>query len=235
MQAAADVVRTGRHKGIAGSVPGVGAVDPARGPDTAQAPRSRPPIARDMRNVLGLVVACALVVGVAAACQPSSVYGGSGAHMTSTERAISQDLQTRLNQERAARGLPPLAYDFGLTARSFDWSRTMPSLAVPGDHLHHSDLNPLLGRFSAAAENIAWTDGGTSGLINVSWMNSDGHRLNMLAPNVDVVGIAVYCTGHQMWVTETFGRRASDGSDPDFGAVPPLDPIADPRTDGPHC
>ena len=188
-----------------------------------------------MRSVLRLVVACTLVVTAAAACQPSSRYSGSGAQMTSTEQAISQDLMTRLNQERAGRGLPPLAYDAGLTARSFDWSRTMPSLAVPATHLHHSELAPLLGRFSAAAENIAWTNGGTSGLISFSWMNSDLHRLNMLAPNVDVVGIAVYCAGHQMWVTETFGRSQSAGGDPGFGGVPPLSPIIDPGTDGPSC
>jgi len=155
--------------------------------------------------------------------------------MTPVERAISSDLLTRLNQERAARGLAPLASDLSLVARSFGWSRTMPSLAVPGTHLHHSDLNPLLGRFVAAAENIAWTNGGTSGLVNLSWMKSDGHRQNMLAPNVDVVGIAVYCSGNQMWVTETFGRRPTAGGDPSFGGVPPLDPIADPGTDGPRC
>ncbi len=188
-----------------------------------------------MRKGFRLVAACALVIGVTAACDPAWVNSHPGAHMTPTEQAIATNLVVRLNQERAARGIAPVSVDPGLVWRSFDWSRTMPRLADPATHLHHSDLNPLLGRFAAAAENIAWSDGGTSGLINVSWMHSDGHRLNMLAPNVDVVGIAVSCVGHVMWVTETFGRLPTAGGDPDFGGVPPLYPIADPGTDGPRC
>ncbi|MGZ8764590.1 MAG: CAP domain-containing protein [Acidimicrobiia bacterium] len=156
--------------------------------------------------------------------------------MTSVERAISDDLHARLNQERAARGLAPLSYDASLAARSADWSRTMPSLAVTGTRLHHSDLNPLLGRFTAAAENVAWTTGGSAGLIHTSWMQSDGHRHNMLAPNVDVVGIAVYCApDRQMWVTETFGRTPGAGGPSGFGGLPALAPIANPRNDGPIC
>ena len=182
-----------------------------------------------------MIVVCALTVGVAAACSPTGAQQGPGAAMSPVERTISADLLARLNQERAARGLAPLASDAGLEARSFDWSRTMPALATPTARLHHSDLNPLLGRFTAAAENIAWTSGGGAGLIHVSWMRSDGHRQNMLAANVDVVGIAVSCVGHQMWVTETFGRRPGAAGDPNFGGVPALDPIANPATGGPSC
>jgi uncharacterized protein YkwD len=182
------------------------------------------------------MVACSLVVGIAVACRPSGAPAPTDPSMTPTERAISDTLHARLNQERAARGLAPLSYDASLAARSSDWSHTMPSLAVPGTRLHHSDLTPLLGRFAAAAENIAWTSGGSAGLIHTSWMRSDGHRHNMLAPNVDVVGIAVFCAPDgQMWVTEAFGRRPSAGGDPGFGALPPLAPIANPGTDGPTC
>jgi len=189
-----------------------------------------------MTRVLRLVVACALVVGVAAACRPASSPAPSGPSMTAVERSISDVLMARLNQERGARGLAPLSYDASLAARSGDWSHAMPGLAAPGARLHHSDLNPLLARFGAAAENIAWTAGGSAGLIHTSWMRSDGHRHNMLAPNVDVVGIAVYCTpDRQMWVTETFGRLPTSAPDPGFGGVPPLAPIASPGTDGPTC
>ena len=188
-----------------------------------------------MRRVFGLVVACVLTVGVAAACSPTGALDRSGAGMSPVERTISADLLARLNMERAARGLAPLSPDPSLEARSYDWSRTMPGLATPTARLHHSDLHPLLARYVAAAENIAWTNGGGAGLVHVSWMQSDGHRLNMLAPNVDVVGIAVSCAGHQMWVTETFARRPSAGGSPDFGGVPPLDPIANGGTGGPSC
>jgi uncharacterized protein YkwD len=191
-----------------------------------------------MQRMLRLGAACVLVVGIAAACGQSVAPPPPVAApaMTAAESAISRDLAVRLNQERAARGLPPVAADATLAARSAAWSRTMPGLAVPGKRLNHSDLSPLLGRYAAAAENIAWTHGGASGLIHTSWMRSDGHRHNMLAPNVDVVGIAVYCAPDgQMWVTETFGRTPGAGGPPGFGPLPPLAPISNPGTDGPTC
>src|SRR4051794_18406517 len=123
-----------------------------------------------MRRVAGLVVACALVVAVAAACSPTGALDRSVSGMSPNERAISADLLARLNQQRAARGLAPVSPDTSLQARSYDWSRTMPGLATPTARLHHSDLHPLLVRYIAAAENIAWTDGGGAGLVHVSWM-----------------------------------------------------------------
>jgi len=189
-------------------------------------------------RVLRIIAASALIVGVAAACQPAPAppAAPTAPAMTGPEQAIGNDLLARLNQERAARGIAPLGTDTTLTSRSVDWSRAMPGLAVPGRRLNHSDLSPLLGRFTAAAENIGWTRGGAAGLIHTSWMQSDGHRHNMLAPNVDVVGIAVYCAPDgQMWVTETFGRTPGSWTPSGFGALPPLAPIANPRTDGPTC
>lgn len=192
-----------------------------------------------MRGILRLVAACTVVVAVASACSstaPSAPPAAPAGSMTTTERAIAADLLARLSRERVARGLRPLVDDPYLVERSAAWSRTMPSLAVPGRRLNHSDLNPLLARYTAAAENIAWTGGGTAGLVHTSWMRSDGHRRNMLTANVDVVGIGVYCApGGEMWVTESFGRTPYAAGDPAFSPVPPVDPIAVPGDDGPAC
>jgi hypothetical protein len=125
-----------------------------------------------MQRMLRLVTACVLVVGIAAACGPSAPpppAAPTAPAMTTAERAISNDLLVRLNQERGARGIAAVGIDATLTARSADWSRAMPGLAVPGRRLNHSDLSPLLGRFTAAAENIAWTRGGAAGPIHTSW------------------------------------------------------------------
>lgn len=92
----------------------------------------------------------------------------------------------------------------------------------------HSDLTPLLDRFSAAAENIAYGRGAgtTAGLIHDAWMESDGHRANILAPNLDVMGIGVVCASDgTMWATQQFGRFPDSSKPAGFGSTPPKFPI----------
>ncbi|MFZ4585257.1 MAG: CAP domain-containing protein [Acidimicrobiia bacterium] len=147
-------------------------------------------------------------------------------------RRIAFDFYVRLNDERSARGLPRLGWDDQLADSARNWSVTMA-----GSGFRHSNLGPLLDRFYAAAENIAWGgDGATSGQIHYAWMRSDGHRANLLAPNLDVVGIGVYCTPDgQLWATQQFGRLPNSPNPPGFGSTPPVEPIARPTTDGLSC
>jgi uncharacterized protein YkwD len=79
----------------------------------------------------------------------------------------------------------------------------------------HSNIQALLndGRLSYVGENIAWASGSSarSGTLHTMWMQSTGHRNNMLSPSHNVVGIGVYCSGGKIWATQTFGRLASSG------------------------
>ena len=171
-----------------------------------------------MLAALSLTVALA---AAATACTGTIRTTGVPADVSPTarERAIAADFVARANAERAARGLRPLAWDGALAANAYRWSGTM---AASG--FRHSDIHPLLGRFVAAAENIGTGDHGTTaGDMHVAWMRSDGHRHDLLAPNLDRVGIGVVCAPDgTMWATEQFGSTRS-GS---FGALPPVDPIA---------
>ncbi len=156
--------------------------------------------------------------------------GGGGA----AESALSRDYFNRLNDERAARGLPALGWDDGLASRSHDWSVGMGN----SKNFAHSDLNPLLSRFSAAAENIATGSAGvTADAIHVAWMKSDHHRENMLAGNLDVVGIGTYCAPDgSMWVTEEFGRFPNSTKPSGFPtSPPPVDPIVRADKSDLHC
>ncbi len=143
-------------------------------------------------------------VGVAAACSPN---GAPGRPARRCRRSSARSAPT--SSPGSTRSAPhadshPSRSDPGLEARSFDWSRTMPGLATPdraaapqrpqpaARALHRGGREHRVDRAAAAP--------GSSTSVGCS---SDGHRQNMLAPNVDVVGIAVSCVGHQMWVTET--------------------------------
>ncbi|MFN8035601.1 MAG: CAP domain-containing protein [Acidimicrobiia bacterium] len=162
----------------------------------------------------------------AASGAPAPSSGPSGA-----ESAIARDMFARVNAERAARGLPALVWDDTLSVHARSWSQQM---AKDGG-FRHSDLTPLLDRFTAAAENIAYARGAgtTAGLVHDAWMESDGHRANILAPNLDVIGIGVVCAPDgTMWATQQYGRFPASNKPSGFGSTPPKYPIvrSDPGT-----
>jgi|GEM_PF-1992167 len=160
----------------------------------------------------------------------NSLVTGSEIHATAPrgELEIAYDLHARVNSERAARGLPALAWNSYLYNNSRNWSIQMAN----SNSFAHSNLYPLLNTFYVAAENIGLAGAGAkSGAIHKAWMNSTGHRINLLGRNLDVVGIGVYCAPDgRMWVTQQFGRWPNSALPATFGPTPPLNPIV--RNDG---
>jgi uncharacterized protein YkwD len=144
-----------------------------------------------------------------------------GRWSTVQESQIARNLMTRVNEERTARGLKPLLWDPVLAQRASSWSGEMSTTG-----LHHSDLHPLLARFVGVAENIGTgPPGTTAGALHLAWMRSDPHRHDLLAPNVDRIGIGVVCGADgTMWATQEFGSTQSG----DFGPQPAVEPIARP-------
>jgi uncharacterized protein YkwD/ribosomal protein L24E len=165
------------------------------------------------------------------AFSPSSKAPTCGPSGTSKAERAAADLFQRLNDERAARGLAPLTWNASLASYASAWSEDM---AVNG--FRHSNINNLLGPFNYVGENIAMGSGGvTAGTLHVSWMNSTGHRTNMLAPGFNSVGIGVYCAPNgSIWATQDFGRTASAGSPP-ATPTPPVNPIVRPDPGASTC
>jgi uncharacterized protein YkwD len=103
---------------------------------------------------------------------------------------------TLLNVERAAAGLKPLAVSTCATGFAATWSRHMASA---GDFSHQS-LAPMMTSCVArgAGENIAY--GGTSPeQFMTMWMNSAGHKANILRSTFTHVGVAVAQTSGGTW------------------------------------
>jgi uncharacterized protein YkwD len=155
----------------------------------------------------------------------------------STAEAITKDLFGRVNTERAARGLPPLAWSADLARLAVDWSGHMASTGT----FAHRDLGaagsePGISRFSALGENIAWVEGYKNNAyqLHLGWMKSDGHRQNILQPGFDSIGIGVVCSGGKVYATQNFGRALS--STPNLSSTtPPQDPITAVKLDGLVC
>jgi uncharacterized protein YkwD len=156
--------------------------------------------------------------------------------------SIAADLFDRINAERAARGLDPLAWDVRLANQAAGWSARMPAVGF-----RHQDLAGILnsadyaGRYSHLGENIyhgggTFAGAGPAHAGSVGFMNSSGHRANILQPGLTTIGIGAYCgPDGSLWVTEDFGTW-NDWAAPVWnGATPGAPPIARPDLAGPHC
>ena len=120
-----------------------------------------------------------------------------------------------MNEYRLEAGLPPLRLDRSLTAAAEArmtemaegewWSHQSPEGTSPFVHIPHEY------QYAFAAENLA-AGFDTAGLLVASWMESPGHRANILGVNYADCGIAVLegaTTGPAMGksVVVLFARR----------------------------
>ncbi|PYI52970.1 SafA/ExsA family spore coat assembly protein [Paenibacillus flagellatus] len=132
---------------------------------------------------------------------------GTGSGSTGTPAvapsAYAQQVVTLVNQERAKAGLRPLASDAALTAMALDkakdmyhngyFDHTSPTYGSPFDMMRSYGI-----RYTYAGENIAKGQRTPQEVMN-AWMNSAGHRQNILSPNFTKIGVAYY---NGEWVQE---------------------------------
>jgi uncharacterized protein YkwD len=181
-------------------------------------------IAARYRGVALLFLAFALLVAPAVAraanCTPDPSWG-------TVDRNVAQQVAVQLNDQRAANGLGPLALSPTLTASAewkslhmgfynyFDHSDPAPPVARDaGQRMHDCGYAPL-----GIGENIA--EGfNTPSSVMTAWMNSPGHRANILNASFTVMGIGVGITsgGVYYWTTD-FGFEADAGTVP-VGTTP---------------
>lgn len=110
-----------------------------------------------------------------------------------TASQIEQEVLTLTNKEREKAGLQPLKLDDGLMAsareKSLDmaknnyFSHTSPTYGSPFDQMKQHGVT-----YRAAAENIAKGQQTAKEVVQ-AWMESPGHRQNILTPNFTHIGI----------------------------------------------
>jgi hypothetical protein len=146
------------------------------------------------RFVAVLLVVCALCAAVGRAQRPS---------------VAEQYLFHAANAERAERGLQPLRWEPTLYRAAFGHAQQM---AARANISHQYAGEPELAergktagaQFSRIAENVAEAPNAVR--IHEAWMNSPGHRANLLDPQVDAVGISVLQRGGQLYAVQDFER-----------------------------
>jgi uncharacterized protein YkwD len=121
------------------------------------------------------------------------------------------------NQHRAENGLPPLTWDAALAkaaqAHAERMSRESGSIQhqYPGEPELMARVSEAGGHFSTAAENIGATTARPAD-IDSAWMQSSGHRANILNSQLNAVGIGVVSVQGTLYAVEDFARTSpADG------------------------
>ncbi|WP_300383607.1 CAP domain-containing protein [Clostridium sp.] len=127
---------------------------------------------------------------------------------------IEQDIFQRVNKERTANGLASLTYNVTMEYYSRYKSKDM----ADNDYFDHNDLKGELitakmkrdgVSYNAWGENIAYIQGGYDNVVLATkfmdnWMNSSGHRANILSSNFSSIGVGVYKVGSTYYATQEF-------------------------------
>lgn len=128
-----------------------------------------------------------------------------------TEIEIPQDslaLQVLelVNIERAKHGLSSLTYDAALSSAANIRAveiKTYFSHTRPGGQSCFTVLDEVGYDYRTAGENIAYGQSSAQEVMT-AWMNSEGHRANILGENYSHIGIGVYQSGGVIYWSQFF-------------------------------
>lgn len=128
---------------------------------------------------------------------PSLIYPGQKITIPNIDdvKALEAEVVRLVNAERAKRGLPALNHNWELSRVARYKSQDMI------DKKYFAHQSPTYGspfvmmdnfgiKFSAAGENIAYGQRTPAEVMN-AWMNSPGHRSNILSPTYNQIGVGV--------------------------------------------
>lgn len=145
-----------------------------------------------------------------------------------TEEVISElsvtGIISQTNLQRAQNNLPPLSIDQQLTAMA---EAKVDDMFVRQYFAHESptgespgDLAEAVGyKYAMVGENLALGNYKDDEVLVEAWMNSPGHRDNILHPKYSEIGVAIkrgVYEGHTVWMAvQEFGHPTADCPLPD--------------------
>lgn len=158
--------------------------------------------------LLASLLALALMIGCASSVAPTGSVSG-----------LEQACSDLVNQERTTRGLEALTLANDVLAVARAHSQDMAT----DDYFSHNSpegIDPFERAASAGitytryAENIAWTSGRSGRTdqqiaqeIVQGWMNSEGHRNNILNASFEEHGLGVAESSNGIYFTQNFIAR----------------------------
>jgi uncharacterized protein YkwD len=168
-----------------------------------------------LRRFAMIALAPAAFVGIVALASPAQA-ASTGHHRPVrtpatqvTTATMESDVVTLTNQQRAQNGCAPVTVDSRITtaARAHSaWMAGTGSFSHVGNGGSTFDARiRAAGYATPRSENIAW--GYRSGAeVMDGWMNSAGHRANILDCSAKTVGVGIaYASNGNPYFTEDFG------------------------------
>lgn len=129
-----------------------------------------------------------------------------------SEEAFEACLLDKINESRVEEGLNELEMALDLNPLTREWSEYM---ATNDDfrHMTAAERDPILpdGTYTWG-ENIAWHSSSNlpdCSTIHTMFMNSSGHRANILSANKDFASLGAHNDSSGWWVTELFFSSSS--------------------------
>ena len=143
---------------------------------------------------------------------PDLIYPGQVLQIPTTDTAVAdfeKEVVRLVNAERTKRGLSPLAHDWQLSRVARYKSQDMH------DNRYFSHTSPVYGSpftmiknfgisYRSAGENIAKGQRTPAAVVS-AWMNSQGHRANILSTSFTHIGVGYVADGNY-W-TQMFIRK----------------------------
>ncbi|MFC7896596.1 CAP domain-containing protein [Streptomyces sp. NPDC057381] len=139
--------------------------------------------------------------GTGSGSGPGSGSGGSG--------GPEAQVLSLVNEERAAAGCAPVTANARLTRAADDYSDVMASSGVmshtgPDGSTMTTRVEAAGYQWSTLGENIARGQADAASVME-SWMNSPGHRANILNCSFEELGVGVHFGDGGPWWTQNFG------------------------------
>ncbi|MEP6761166.1 MAG: CAP domain-containing protein [Sporichthyaceae bacterium] len=148
---------------------------------------------RATRRTTGWLVSAALL---------ASTFVGLNAAPAS---ASTSSILSAVNSARAGAGRRPLSLRSDLSAVAYRWSQHM---AATGTLAHNPSLTRQVSNWRWVGENVGY--GPDWSAVETAFMNSPGHRSNILDSDYSQIGIGVVIRGNRVWITQVF--RSPSGS-----------------------
>ena len=191
--------------------------------------RVRASVARLMVVVGATALAAVVVVAPAdgaAVAAPAAVAVPVAA--TAQMTSFDQQMITLINGARAKAGAPKLTEAKGLTSLAVWWSSQMNNGATSYNLAHNPNAWTMVTSYGASnrtswGENVAWSSSTatTAQQIFTAYMNSPGHKANILSKSYHYIGMGTVGGTHGLFNTTEFTDQVQAGQ-----AVVPVKVVA---------
>ena len=138
-----------------------------------------------------IVLVATLVATLTVAIPPTTASADAG---------VESQFVASINRERAARGTPALSVASDLTSIARRWSGVM---ADQGTLYHNPNVFSQVTSYTKAGENVG--RGQSASSLHTAFMNSAGHRRNILDRRLRAFGFAAVSDGRTTFAVQVFG------------------------------